>query len=71
MGFGGLPKQPRLSKQILAFSGVFHAPNPQAKDRERELGDLKSFKTEASRIIGVKRQLAKDRWSYSSDFQYC
>ena len=32
----------------------------QAKDRERELGDLKGFKTEASRISGVKRPRTDD-----------
>jgi hypothetical protein len=32
----------------------------QAQDRERELGDLKGFKSEASRISGIKRSRAED-----------
>jgi hypothetical protein len=32
----------------------------QAQDRERELGDLKGFKSEASRISGVKRSRTDD-----------
>jgi hypothetical protein len=50
--------------EIVCNASQLHKDNVQkieellteAKDRERELGDLKGFRTEASRISGVKRR---------------
>ena len=62
--------------EIVCNASALHTTNvkkieellAQAKDRERELGDLKGFRTEASRISGVKRSRQHDEDASAESF---